>query len=363
MADKTLRIIFSGICTLTPGPPRKGEKPPDKVFIMMPANAENEVDGKKIEQVNDWGAKIPDHSPFVHVARSLLVDPPWPSETVVVRDHPSASKAEAEDQSVAAREVIPDGREYFIYFFRNARVGISPRPKPETRTPIKYFTDPEERRLADRPGSIDVAPAHDIRWLADIRDILSEPAPLKVTADPEAPSVGKEVAAIVDLDSGTLQANFPCDTVHPKTFIDVKGKVIPGLQRVLADELIVDILYPEKTEQVTLWFKELRKDTPVMGPQKKKLVLKWPKKETTIEVRMGNDPADEVRVLDTPQRFDPVRRVGPELRPRSEDFDLHYNLLNIATGERVLPQNDIHQCRADDCKPVALGTATSGGRR
>ncbi|MEA2164469.1 MAG: hypothetical protein QOK37_2596 [Thermoanaerobaculia bacterium] len=357
MADKTLRIIFSGICTLTPGPPRNGKKPPDKTntkmpadeanskkasekaFIIMPANIEKEHEGEKEKQVNDWGATIPDHSPFVHVARSLLVDPPWPSETVVVCE----------------------GGEHFIYYFRNARVVIDLPDRLETG--IKYFIDPKERPLADRPGSLDVAPANDIRWLADIRDILSEPAPLKSTADPAADNFGSEVAAVVELETGTLQANFPCDTVHPKTFIDVKGNAIHGLPRVLADELIVDILYPEKTEEVTIRFKELRKDTPVTGPQKDHLVLKWPKHKTTIELRMGNDPEDEVRVLDTPERFDPVRRIGPVLRPRSEDFDLHYNLLDIAVGKRVVPQNDIHQCRADDCKPVALADATSGGDR
>jgi hypothetical protein len=233
---------------------------------------------------------------------------------------------------------------------------IDPPPKPG----IKYFIDPDGRPLADRPGSLDVAPADDIRWLADARDILSQPSPLK-TIDPGADNVGNEVAAVVNLDGGTLRANFPCDTVHPKAFIDAKGNVIQGLlRRVLADEFIIDIPYPKEKEQVTLSFKALRKDTPVTGPPKD-LVLRWPKGESTIELRMGNDPKDEVRVLDTPQRFDPVRRIGPVLKPRSDDFDLHYNLLDIPNGQRPLPQNDVNQCRADDCKPLAV--SQSGGTR
>lgn len=338
MADKTLRIIFSGINTLTPGPPRDGEEPPTprplppksekeppkKVFVLMAATTRKKNKRGEEISVNGWGTTIPDHSPFVHVARSLLVDPPWPTETVV----------------------IGKGGEHFIYFFRDARVEIDPPLKPG----IEYFIDPKGRPLAGRPGSFDVAPADDIRWLADTRDILSQPAPLKTTVNPAAASVGSEVAAVVNLEGGMLRANFPCDTVHPKAFINEKGKVIPGLRRVLADEFIIDIPYPKETEQVTLSFKELRKDTPVTGPHE--LVLRWPKGETTIELRMGNDPKDEVRVLDTPARFDPVRRIGPVLKPRSDDFDLHYNLLDIPNGERPLPQNDINQCRADDCKPA-----------
>jgi hypothetical protein len=349
-ADKTLRIIFSGINTLTPGPPREGEeppplrpgppgsgeKPPRTAFVLMAATTKQQKGGRKVS-VNGWGTTIPDHTPFVHVARSLLVDPPWPTETV------------------AARE----GGEHWIYFFRDAQVVICPSPK----LGIEYFIDPQGRPLADRPGSLDVAPADDVRWLADTRDILSQPAPLKATANPEAKkSVGPEVAAFVKLEGGMLRANFPCDTVHPKAFIDAKGNVIPGLRRVLADEFIIDMSYPKKIEQVTLSFKELRKDTTVTGPPKE-LVLRWPKGEHTIELRMGNDPEEEVRVLDTPGRFDPVRRIGPTLSPRSDDFDLHYNLLDIANGERPLPQNDINQCRADDCKPVFISLSKPGGAK
>src|SRR6266851_4574557 len=114
MADKTLRIIFSGISTLTPGPPRNGHEPPDKAFVMMAANIQKES-GKRGKQINEWETTIPEHFPFVHVARSLLVNPPQPAETVVVCE----------------------GGEHFIYFFQEARVVIDPPPKRETR--IEYF--------------------------------------------------------------------------------------------------------------------------------------------------------------------------------------------------------------------------------
>jgi hypothetical protein len=382
MADKILRIIFNGISTLSPGPPREGdeppvppwiaekppgpprkrgeppvppwivEKPPSKAFVMMAANvpgvsAKGGTESKvqktgeePAKQINDWGAAIPDHFPFVQIRRSLLIDPPDPSESVLVSE----------------------GSEHFIYYFKDARVRIDPPSTLGTR--VDYFTDPK-RPLAERPGSNNVAPPSDIRWLADLRDILSEPAPFR---NPDEP-LGEEVAAVVNLDSGLLKANFPCASVAPKTFMTFtdgeKGKVVPGLRRVLADEFIIDIPYSEDTDRITLKFQRLREGTPVQFPQLKdgtrveqpnELVIDWPKQQELLVVRMGNDTKDEVRRLDTPERCDPVRLTGPVLKARDDDFDLHYNLLEIPKGVgRPLPQNDIQQCSADGCKPATGG--------
>src|SRR6478752_9659050 len=77
MADKTLRITFSGISTLLPGTPGKNGEPPEQAFVMMAANSET---------ASSWGVTIPEHFPFVHVASSLLVDPPDPDEIVAVSE-------------------------------------------------------------------------------------------------------------------------------------------------------------------------------------------------------------------------------------------------------------------------------------
>jgi hypothetical protein len=354
MPEKTLRIIFNGISTLWPGPPRDDESPPDKAFVIMAANEPKKTSGKRgkqtrelrtnlerAKQKNDWGVTIPEHFPFVRVARSLLVDPPDPSETVI----------------------LSEGGEHFIYFFRDARVVIHSTPKSET-PPLVYFVDPKKRPLADRPGSDNVAPPDDIRWLADIRDILSEPAPLKKTANPTEAYLGEEVAAVVNLDGGKLTANFPCATIAPKTFKDAKsGKTVAGLRRVLADEFIIEIPYSEDTDGITLEFQQLRKGKPVNEATRlKELVLDWPKSEALLVVRMGNDTKDEVRRLDTPGRFDGMRRTGPLLKPHDDDFDLHYNFLKIPKDAgRPLPQNDIQQCDFNGCKPAVGGSANQGG--
>jgi Na+-translocating ferredoxin:NAD+ oxidoreductase RNF subunit RnfB len=69
---------------------------------------------------------------------------------------------------------------------------------------------------------------------------------------------------------------------------------------------------------------------------------------------MGNDPKDEVRKLDTKERFNP--QVGAILKPREDDFDLHYNLLKLSADvARPLPQNDVQQCDFQGCKPATGG--------
>jgi hypothetical protein len=318
MAKKTLKITFNGICTLWPGPPRNGDKTPHEAFVIMPANPDSK--DKWGRSANEWGAPVPEHFPFVHVAASALVKQPPPDA------------------------VFGAGGEHLIYFFPNARVRIDPGPEKE---PLIYFTDPK-RPLAERPGSDDVAPQDDIRWLADIRDVLADPPKLKPSSDPTSKSIGEEVAAIVNLVGGTLKANFPGDSVNAKTFVDVKGNVVPGLKRVLADEFTIEIPYAETIEQVTLIFENLRGRTKNLG---KNLVLRWPDNETTLAIRMGNDPIDEMSRLDTESRFDPVRLVGPVLKPIDDDFDLHYNLMDIPKDARVLPQNDVQQCSTEGCKP------------
>jgi hypothetical protein len=114
---------------------------------------------------------------------------------------------------------------------------------------------------------------------------------------------------------------------------------------------MIDISYSKDIQSVTLSFEPLRNDMRATGPEK--LVLKWPANRKRVEVRMGNDTKDEVPQLDTPQRCDTPRdTTGPLLKPRDNDFDLHYNLLDIpADVERVLPQNDPHQTRFDGCVP------------
>jgi hypothetical protein len=327
MEHKTLRVIFTGIVTLTPGPPRDDHDKPTKAFVMMPANVRKP--GKTGTQTNDWRAKIARHFPFVSVNRLALHNPP-PAD-----DGPGRY----------------DGGDC-IYYFRDARVTIE-RPKRPKTIPLVYITHPK-LPLADRPGSADVAPPDDMRWLTDIRDFVEQPPPFKKTADPNQKYVDENVAGIVDLDGGgTLRASFPCATLNPKTFIDEKNRAVPGFERVLASEFYIDIPYPKETATVTLSFTTLRKGKKFEGPDK--LVLKWPEGRERVDVRMGNDTKEEVRRLDTPYRCDPFRLSEAVLKPRDDEFDLHFNLLQIPPNVfPPLPSNDPHQCSKEGCKPMMV---------
>jgi hypothetical protein len=329
MAAKTLRIIFTGIVTLTPGPPEDEKNPRDKAFVMMAANVDK--NGHRGEQVNDLGVPIAEHFPFVLANRLTLDNPPQADD--------GPGRYNGGD---------------CIYYLKDTRVKIEPPSSPK-KIPLKYSTD--SKPMGERPGSADIAPASDIRWLADLSEIFpADKRPkLKKTVDPSATYVSEEVAVIVDLSGGELKASFPCDTLNPHTFIDKDNKVVPKLRRVLASEFTFDIQYPEDTKSVTLSFEKLRKGTAVDGPQGGKLVVKWPAGRTIVEVRMGNDTKEEVRRLNTPQRCDPARQTGPVLKPRDDEFDLHYNLLEIPPKlSRPLPSNDPHQCSSEGCKPMIV---------
>src|SRR6266480_600153 len=194
MADKILRITFNGICTLTPPPPREGDDKVDKAFVLMAAN--------RNARKNDWGSTVEQHFPFIYVPVSFLAKPIPPPDATTTDDKLGACN---------------------IYFIDHARVVVDTAPTAG----IGYFVD--ERPLAERPGSDDVAPENDIRWVTDFRDILQGPARLRQTIDLSKSKFGPEVAVLVELKGGLLQAAFPCKSVQPKTFKDIQGNVVPGL--------------------------------------------------------------------------------------------------------------------------------------
>lgn len=320
MADKILKIIFSGISTLSPGPPRNKDETPNKAFVLMAANYE--------ARKNDWDATIEPHFPFVFVPESFLEGPPEPDEQI-------------EDEKLGTCN---------IYFLKDVRVTFDPTPEEK----LHYHID-REHDLGERPGSDDVADENDIRWLADIRALLPpDQAPPRTS--PDAP--GPEVAAVVELTGGTLKARFPCKSVQPQTFRAVGRPTVPGIKRVLASEFFIEMKYPEATDHVNLQIRPLRMDAPTTDISLR-LTLRWPKKVGELVVRMGNDTKPEARLAASPKRCDARVRSpedAPILKPRDDDFFLHYELLNVPeNGVRPLPQAGPHQTGGDGCKPANGG--------
>jgi len=319
MADKILRIIFNGISTLYPGAPRtRDETPPAKAFVLMAANYET--------RKNDWEGTIEPHFPFVYVPESLLAGlVSEPDERV-------------EDEKLGTCN---------IYYLENARVTFEPSPTEE----LHYYIDPKHDP-GERPGSDDVAGEDDIRWLADLRDILPHVA---LKSPVNAP--GPEVAAIVELTGGTLKAGFPCKSVQTQTFRAAGDETIPGIKRVLASEFSIDMTYPEETPQVKLRLRPLRMDAFMTGISLNELTLRWPKTGDLV-IRIGNDTKLEARLVTSPKRCSArVRSLQgePVLKPRDDDFFLHYELLKIPEkAARPLPQAGPHQTSGDHCKPGGI---------
>jgi hypothetical protein len=313
--EKLLMIKFNGISTLYPPPPRNGEADPEKAFVLMAAND---------REHNDWNAPLPEHFPFIFVPVSLIKKPiPKP------------------DRSVTDDEL----GECNVYFLDNGRVTVDAGSSAE----VIYHRN-ESLQIGERPGSDDVAREDDIRWVADFRDIVPGHSNLKKSAIPTAPRTGKEVAAIVELPGGTLKASFPCKSVQPKTFKAAATPAVAGLKRVLASEFLIEVPYPEHTATVTLTVEPLRKGSPLRGINK--LILQWAGEDPMV-VRMGNDTEPEVLLAGSLMRCDGRRENNNPLAiPRDDDFDLHYNLLDLPEGTpRPVPQAGPHQSSGDGCKP------------
>lgn len=335
--SKRLRITFNGICTLSPGPRRPGEDKPQRAHVLMPANNDKRKE-------NQFKEPIPPHTPFIYVPVAALAEPvPKPV-------------AQVTDEKLGLCN---------IYFIRHVRV----RFEPETLQELEYFIDPRNRPLTKlnsqgrplpiRPGSDDIAPQDDIRWLADIRDVFPQHANLKASSKPSANPVGNEVAAMVELPGGILKSKFPCSTVQPMTFDGFLQQTPLGLQaRVFATEFFIEMDYPDDTKFVTLRLLPLR-DVPITGPEGNVLTFKWDNR-TEIDVRMGNDTEPEVNALKSFKRCDFRTRedgVGePKLIPRDSDFDLHYEVLDIPVGlGRPVPHTGDQQTQFNGCDPAATG--------
>jgi len=317
--SKTLRITFSGICTRVPGHPRSGDREPEQVFVLMPA-------ARTLKLTEDKKDQIPQHHAFIYIPAANLKEPPPPALFV-------------DDERLGRTEV---------YLIDHARVRV--RPRPPQQTIVHAVTD---LPLAKRPGPKDVAPEFDVRWLADMRDILP-PDGLSLQLNPTASDLNEEVAMIVELPAGTITANFPCKTVQPQRFripadppLIAEDRVF-GEERVFACEFIVAMEYPDDTESVKLVLSPLSSDVPIDGIAAKELDLVWDT-ASTLDIRIGNDTLDEIVALRGIARCN--AREMP--RARDNDFDLHYLLLGGTTGPRPRPFNGNDQTMHNGCVPAS----------
>lgn len=329
MPEKMLRMFFAGISTLSPGPPRDSkEKMPDKSFVLMAANRKKPND--------DGNQPIEPHSVYIFVPRSIIAEPVQP-DAVVQNDKLG---------------------ECWVYFIDHARVALDRRPS----IGITYYIE-REKALAERPGSDDVASEYDIRWLADLRQVVDD-----ASINEPSVHVGEDVAVVIELTGGQWKASFPCKSALPMTFKDADQNVIKikddagnekPLKRVFANEFFIEMPFPATVDKITLRLTPLRQDTPAAGlGASKELVLQWGN-NAVIDVHMGNDTKDEASLVSSTQRCDArffrSKNEKPVVVERDEDFVLHYKVLNVKGDKRPLPHNGPQQTHFNGCVPANGG--------
>lgn len=296
---KTLRITFSGICTLAPGYPRAGEAAPTEVFVLMAAarTARASADGQ--------GA-ISRHSPFLYVPRANLIPmlpTADPREPVVFRL-----------PDFAVNDVNHGTCDVFLFDRADVRFDEAATP------PVTYHVTGAV--IDERPDSDEEKP--DVRWLPDLRDILPD-ARLDPAIDPRVsnPVDTDKVAAVVRFTRGIITANFPCEPAALQEIPLPGGSV---LRRTFACEFIVTMEYPDTTQRILLQINR------ISGNAQPDVMLKWGDSDV-IHVRMGNDTLDEI------VRLAKDDCTPPAIIETDHDFELHYSIsTNVPAGPPPLPK-------------------------
>lgn len=312
---KTLRITFSGICTLAPGCPATPTGPqPTTVWVIMPASREAgvEIDGTTPRAVSR-------HRPFIYVPRAHVA--------------PSTA-ARVADFTVTDKKLLTDCD---VYLMDRVHVVVT----PQATNPLRYnVTNGTIGTSPTQPGS---APKADIRWLADMRTILPLTAQLQVTCDPRQtamPNLAQAVAGVVEIQRGTLLANFPCANAGPQMFTPP----VPPLQRLFACEFINELEYPDTTTEVTLAI------TSLDGNIEPDVTVTWGTKNI-VDIRIGHDTLDEIVEVAT------YRCLGPASAGTADnDFELHYRILaNVPASGRPVPVATGGQTRHNGCLSQMVG--------
>jgi hypothetical protein len=302
MPEKTLKITFSGINTLTPARIGTGT---EKVYVMMPAARETD-------------ALMPQHHAFLYIpTKHLSGGAPDPADSVP-------------DETLGRCNV---------YHVDHARVAFNQSPAP--RPPRYHVTGlPIERR----PGLPGVAPREDLRWTAALSDITN--AGFLANCDPAQSNVSADVAMVVELMGGIFKANFPCATVQEQVF-KVGDSPLNVPSRVYAPEFSVEMTYPEFADDIRLVFTPLTNGFEIEGVDgEEELVLRW--ESDRIDLRMGNDTTPEIQALINLERCN--IRLNP--RPRDNDFRLHYKIFDVPASQQAVPVAGTLHTEHNGCLPV-----------
>jgi hypothetical protein len=202
--------------------------------------------------------------------------------------------------------------------------------------PVQYnITSGTIGRTPSEPGS---ASKFDIRWLADLREIMPGTDTLSATCDPRLtalPDLANTVAGVLELDSGRILANFPCVNAGEQRFDRPSG---PPIERLFACEFVNEIEYPDSTTQATIAI------TSLDGDVEADVTVTWGS-ESVLNIRLGHDTLDEI--VEVAKN----RCLGPaDAGTADDDFELHYRVIsNPPASGRPVPVATGGQTRHNGC--------------
>jgi len=294
---KTLKIIFTGVCTFAPGIPEDPNEAISDFFVLTPAARSPRPARQKDEHGNV--RIVARHHAYLYVPDQFLNTVPEPA--MLLRD---------EKLGLCN-----------VYLMDHAKLSFDLAPD----NPVRYVVD-NHLPVKDRPSddNPNVARRNDSRWVPDSTEIFPNGARLRSDVDPRNDITNGRVTMVVHLKGGLIEANHPCNLVQPRTF---KPELVQIEPRVLAPELVVTMAFPDQTESIKLNVKRLDPDERVSGLSVGELELHW-RGDEIMQIRVGNDTLEEIVSLRNKERC----ATNADLPTAEAEFDLHYDLLEVQPG-------------------------------
>jgi hypothetical protein len=308
---KTLRITFSGICTIAPGYPRLGEQQAEEVFVTMPA-------ARRAEKAADDESIVARHYPFIYLPQANY------AMEIADFERPTPRAFTVYDTTLGACDV---------FLIDKQRIEPDTTNQPGIRFHVTDVTPPVDRA--------------DARWLADMREIIPA-AEIDAACDPRDLHLDtNRVAAVIRLRDGVITSHFPCQSAEQ--VIEVPGGA--AIQRVFASEFVVTIQYPIGAEPVRLTLIALGDGDPHDN-----LLLYWGARDV-LDIRMGNDTFEEIVALQKNDCTPP-----PDSPDVDRDFELHYAIsTKLPVSERPVPHvAQLGETRHNGCL-ASMANLPSGG--
>lgn len=290
----TLRIVFTGICALTPGCPSSSSTTVSELTAVIPHAPRGRL-------ASDSETHIAAHLPFVSV----------PADSIDT----SGRQPDYE---------LSNGNA--IVFLDREELTLSPTPSGNVS--YNVGTSP----LGTAPTTSD---ENDARWIADFREVDPSHASLRAATLGTSSPIDPHVGARVRITSGVVSGRFPCPEKPKTTFVNTSATV----SRFMAQEVAVDVPFASTVTQVALTSSRFDTTLPAAGD----LVLNFPT-SGALEVMVASGALDAM--LNLPNGCAGHYHTGD----KDYEFELFYDVLDFPTNVPLpVPRIDFEELRHSDC--------------